>query len=447
MRRHWLMWMLCWLLAAAMIVPAAAEGENMSGTTMYVVNCNDWVSLRSSPSKNAARMAQVPLGAAVQNCESASSTFTHCTYNGMSGYVLTEYLSVHAPTAGGSDSYIGEMRVVNCNDWVSLRSGPSTSASRITTVPLGAVLMECTRYSAKFVYGNYNGQWGYVLSDYLSRVPDQVVEGQGYVGDMTVVNCNDWVSLREEPSTSASRIVKVPLGATVQNCTWYSANFICCDYNGMTGYILSEYLQPADGFAATIPVGGVPARENRGKQILQYPVGGLTVYAYHDFGSSSESLYVECLDAQGAQVWEYATTVPFTTELQCADAFIGGTAEKPLVIVFNASEGLYALDFHTGERQWQVPNATVSFGGSISYAVDAAGTAYIGGYYGPDPVAVDVNGQVLWQAVPGYDAYWMSQIEVTESGIVTTYDCIDEHEAAGQITYGFDGAVLDVVWF
>lgn len=475
MKRLGLAWVICLLLAASLAVPAMSESAagiaartgmaeefGQAGTVMYVVNCSEWVSLRSSPSTSAARVAKVPLGAAVIDCQPATTTFTYCTYNGASGYVLTEYLSVNAPYAGGSDGYVGEMRVVNCNEWVSLRSRPSTSSARIAKVPLGAVLMECTRYSSQFIYGNYNGQWGYVLSEYLSRVPEQVTEGQGYVGEMRVVNCDEWVSLREGPSTSASRIIAVPLGAIVENCAWYSSNFICCEYNGMVGYILSSYLQPVangDSFAAVQPSGdegsftavqpieGVQPQNNLGRMILEHVIGEYTVYAYYDFGTDSESLYVECLNGQGAQVWNYATTVPFSTELQCADAFVGGTAEKPLVLVFNAGEGLYALDFYTGQMQWLVSEDTVNLGGGICYAVAADGTAYVGGYYGPNPVAIDANGSVLWEAEPSHDAYWMHEIEVTAEGIVATYDCIDEHEAAGQITYGFDGAMLNVIWF
>ena len=33
-----------------------------------------------------------------------------------------------------------EARVVNCNEWISLRYSPSTSSERITTIPLGAIV-------------------------------------------------------------------------------------------------------------------------------------------------------------------------------------------------------------------------------------------------------------------------------------------------------------------
>lgn len=258
---------------------------------------------------------------------------------------------------------------------------------------------------------------------------------------MVVVNCDEWVSLREAPSTSATRLTTVPLGTIVNNCTPYTGDFIQCEYCGMTGYILSDYLQPVDGGASG------DQRTDRGQMICEQTIDGYTVRAYQEYASNGEDLYVECMDAQGVQIWEHAISVPFSTELQSADAFIGGTAAQPLVMVFNVDEGLYALDFYTGQLQWLLSKDTVNFGGGISHAVSSDGTAYVGGYYGPDPVAIDVNGNVLWEAKPDHDAYWMYEIDVTAEGVVATYDCIDEHEAAGQITYGFDGTVLNVIWF
>lgn len=61
-----------------------------------------------------------------------------------------------------------------------------------------------------------------------------------------VVNCKNYVSLREERSKSSRRLAKVPLGALVfafpedveEN------GFIRCVYHDEYGFILSEYLQP-----------------------------------------------------------------------------------------------------------------------------------------------------------------------------------------------------------
>ncbi|MBQ4073931.1 MAG: hypothetical protein IJD39_01850 [Clostridia bacterium] len=69
----------------------------------------------------------------------------------------------------------------------------------------------------------------------------------GYIGDMEVVNCSEWVSLREEPSTRSERLVKVSLGAIVSNCRQVNDEWIYGLYDGYGGYILAEYLEPSDG--------------------------------------------------------------------------------------------------------------------------------------------------------------------------------------------------------
>ena len=68
-----------------------------------------------------------------------------------------------------------------------------------------------------------------------------------YIGNMEVVNCNEWVSLREKPSTSARRLVKVSLGAIVSHCQQFTDDWIYAEYDGYGGYILAEYLKPSDG--------------------------------------------------------------------------------------------------------------------------------------------------------------------------------------------------------
>ena len=68
-----------------------------------------------------------------------------------------------------------------------------------------------------------------------------------YIGNMEVVNCNEWVSLRAAPRTSAKRLVKVSLGSIVDNCRQIDDEWIYAEYDGYSGYILAKYLQPSDG--------------------------------------------------------------------------------------------------------------------------------------------------------------------------------------------------------
>ena len=69
----------------------------------------------------------------------------------------------------------------------------------------------------------------------------------GYIGNMEVVDCSEWVSLREEPSTRSERLMKVSLGAIVSSCQQVNDAWIYAEYDGYSGYILAEYLEPSDG--------------------------------------------------------------------------------------------------------------------------------------------------------------------------------------------------------
>lgn len=66
--------------------------------------------------------------------------------------------------------------------------------------------------------------------------------------NMRVVNCKEYVSLREARSTSSKRLAKVPLGALVLAFPEYGAEngFISCVYQDQEGFILAQYLAPVE---------------------------------------------------------------------------------------------------------------------------------------------------------------------------------------------------------
>lgn len=64
-----------------------------STKTMYVVNCDEWISLRSSASTSAKRLKKMPLGASCKYLSSAKNGFYKVKYNGTVGYALSKYLS------------------------------------------------------------------------------------------------------------------------------------------------------------------------------------------------------------------------------------------------------------------------------------------------------------------------------------------------------------------
>ena len=247
-------------------------------------------------------------------------------------------------------------------------------------------------------------------------------------GMLRIVNCQDWVSLRSAPSTQAERLAQVPLGALVTGEYEMYAEFSHCSYNGVSGYILNEYLE-------------APA--------LAAQVNGCTVLAERSYAGSGEVMELACLDANGSELWKRVFQSPYSTELDCTDAFVAGTAAEPTVLVHVSGVGLTALNLYTGQEKWTLSNEVVDLGGSLSCAVAADGTMYLGGYYGPDPVAISVDGEVLWQSSSVYgeqDGYpmefwWLYALELGPDGLTATYD-MSADERGGQVLYSLDGQML-----
>ena len=77
------------------------------------------------------------------------------------------------------------------------------------------------------------------------RIPEE--HDSSYIGTMRVVRCEEWVSLRVEPYKWTKALAKVPLGAIVYNCSniKQKKSFIYAEYEGIQGYILRQYLEPA----------------------------------------------------------------------------------------------------------------------------------------------------------------------------------------------------------
>lgn len=150
--------------------PATAMTQVL--TTLYVVNCNESITLRTEDSTSAKEIRQIPLGAAVSFMENAANGFYKVSYNGSTGYALASYLSVDpynhyvaSTTAATDTSWTG--KVVRCNEFITLRKIPSTKGEEITKIPLGAVVTVYSGADNGFYYINYGGIEGYALASYI----------------------------------------------------------------------------------------------------------------------------------------------------------------------------------------------------------------------------------------------------------------------------------------
>lgn len=149
----------------------AATANTQVLTTLYVVNCNESITLRTADSTSAKEIRQIPLGAAVSFMENASNCFYKVSYNGSTGYALASYLSVDpydhyvASTTAADLSWRG--KVVRCNEFITLRKTPSTKGEELIKIPLGAIVTVYSGADNGFYYINYGGIEGYALASYI----------------------------------------------------------------------------------------------------------------------------------------------------------------------------------------------------------------------------------------------------------------------------------------
>ena len=246
--------LLCLALAALMLAAlpmtacAAAYAYDYEAYTgligaMEVVNCQSYASLRARPDTSSTRLARVPLGSVVTNCWYEDERFTYCVYDGTEGYILTSNLSFIAGPVGQEyedEAYLGNMQIVNCKSYASLRSYPDTKAQMVARVPLGSIVTNVFYEDERFSYCLYGDLEGFILNDNLEWVSGGA--NADYLGDCVIVNCASYASLRELPDTGSNRLARVPLGATVTDCYIVDERFACCTYDGLTGYILLDNL-------------------------------------------------------------------------------------------------------------------------------------------------------------------------------------------------------------
>ena len=145
--------------------PSASMSNTNVVATYYVVNCQKSITLRSEPSTSASEITQIPFGKAVGFIETADNGFSKINYDGLVGYGLSSYLSGDKPSARKTERRWAQ--VVNCEEWITLRSSPSTSAGFLARIPLGAYVTCLGDAGNEFYEVEYDGKHGYALKAYL----------------------------------------------------------------------------------------------------------------------------------------------------------------------------------------------------------------------------------------------------------------------------------------
>ena len=154
-----------------------------SNTTTKVVN-TDSLNVRSGPSTSYKILGKINKGIKVQVI-SEENGWSKILYNNKEAYVSSRYLdSSNSSNNGSNDSSVGtvkETKVVN-TDSLNVRSGPSTSYSKLGTLAKGTkvgVISESNGWSKIL----YNNKEAYVSSQYLDEISSDSDGGSGNDND------------------------------------------------------------------------------------------------------------------------------------------------------------------------------------------------------------------------------------------------------------------------
>ena len=411
----------CLLIVACLTTAfALAVGESQ---TMRVIKCSERVNIRQYPNTDSAIVGKAPLGAVLEGCQvSAKNTEWYAVvYEGVAGYIRGDFLELadgSAPAEAAPAEEPAPVEEAPAEEALAEEAAPveeaapAEEAAPVEEAPAGEAPVE------------------EVLPDAASdEVPEYDPESEPVVEDEPLL-----VEAPVEEAAPAQEQASVEEAPEAEPAP-------------------APAVEPAADAVAlpaveSAPIASItdPSGYENDTVILDADAGSLHIAARRIYQENREYLAVAATDASGNQVWMKESATSGITELTLTDAFIGGIAARPLVMLYNAEQGLYAIDAATGSVRWMLSKDAISLGASVSHVVvPGNGILYIGGYYGPDPVAIDANGSVLWQASSGRDdIYWLCKIELSSEGLVCAYGSLGGEGIPGTVIYDFNGAVKEI---
>ncbi len=247
--------------AIATAVPASTtlSPQTSEGTIATVVTGGASLNLRLYANSEAKVIATIPNGEKVIVHE-RDAGWASVVYEGMTGYVMVNYLSFEYNTTKTpvpnltpvpvNNAY--QALVVTTGGSLNLRETAGSGGKVIAQIPYGAwVTVNAKGTTWSFV--SYNGQSGYVMNQFLSfglsaptviptvaptAAPTYIPNG----ATAYVATVSGSLNLRQSPDSSAKVLLKIPNGMPVQLLS--RGNEWCAVvYEGTSGYVMTSFLR------------------------------------------------------------------------------------------------------------------------------------------------------------------------------------------------------------
>lgn len=240
------------------------SGEYLTGTTATAValgtgtvKCSSSVNFRSAPNTSSTSYGELKNGTKV-NVVGVSSGWYKVTYNGKTGYIHPDYITLASSSAGTAiapsntvTSTTGTAGTVKCSSSVNLRSEANTSSSILAELKNGTAVTVVSTANG-WCKVTYSGKTGYIKQDYVSTTGSASNNTSASTGTAAVVKCSSTVNFRSAASTSSTILGELKNGTAVTVLST-SNGWSKVSYAGKAGYISADYLVTASSGTAISP--------------------------------------------------------------------------------------------------------------------------------------------------------------------------------------------------
>ncbi|MDL2234730.1 SH3 domain-containing protein [Christensenellaceae bacterium OttesenSCG-928-L17] len=235
-------------------------------------------SVRASAGNSGKLLGTLQKGTEVEKLGVVGS-WTKVSYNGGTGFVLTSNVTSSSGDNSSSNGSTGNTGSSSSTATVksstlNVRSGPSTSYSKLGTLSKGATVTVVGSVN-EWTIINWNSGTAYVYTSYLS------FSSSGSPGTSSGwVAATGGVNVRSGPSTSYSKVGELSRGDKVQK-TGVSGSWTQVRFNGSTAYVSSKYLTP------TTAPDNSSGNNNNNYGSYVYAISSIPVYASASTSSSA----------------------------------------------------------------------------------------------------------------------------------------------------------------
>ena len=283
------------------------------------------------------------------------------------------------------------MYVDNVSQAIYLRKKPvEKDGNEIETIPLGTQIGFIEKSNDTYSKINYNGKIGYVKTSYLSELkPDITVKYPMYV-----VNVNESVTLRRDPSTTGEAVCKIPLEEEVGFIEDTNSLFTKVRYGDRVGYVMSQYLSnsmPNTVISEWMYIDNV----SKAIKLRKNPTDDSD--SYFDLSLGTEVGFIENVNSVYAKI-NYNGTIGYTKWEYLSYSRPNTTVSETMYIT-NVDDSAYFRLQPTEDTRSSNIICTIPLYEDVGFIED----------YDGDFAKIKYNGRigyVKWEVLSGYDDYY-----------------------------------------